>query len=104
MARFGLTGELPSTVGMPISGDFTSVTDFHSAMNMVRAAEEAFMAMPASLRERFGHDPQNVMLFLDDPANRDEAIKLGLVEPPVEVTRDVVTAVDELSAKLVPKV
>lgn len=100
--RFGLTGELPEGYQAPQSGDFTGITDFHSAMNAVRAAEEAFMEMPAELRARFAHDPQRLMDFLDDPKNRDEAIKLGLVNKPVEPARDMVKAIDELSAKFVP--
>ena len=99
--RFGLTGQLPENLRMPVSGDFTGVTDFHSAMNIVRLAEEEFMRVPAKVRERFGNDPGALMAFLDDPGNRDEAVKLGLVNPPAEKTRDVVQAVDELAAKIV---
>lgn len=101
--RFGLTGELPNGVAMPVSGDFTGVTDFHTAMNLVRQAQEAFMELPGDIRERFANDPSKVMAFLENPENRDEAIKLGLVAKPEEVPRDVVAAVDELAAKLVPK-
>lgn len=85
--RFGLTGELPNQVSMPQSGDFTGVTDFQSAMNMVRQAQEAFMELPADVRYRFANDPQRVIDFLEDAANRDEAVKLGLVTKPPEVTR-----------------
>lgn len=101
--RFGLTGELPNGVAMPVSGDFTGISDFHTAMNLVRQSQEAFMELPASVRERFANDPARVIAFLDDEANREEAIKLGIVAAPVEKTRDVVTAVDELASKLVPK-
>lgn len=100
--RFGLTGALPENLRMPVSGDFTGVTDFHSAMNIVRLAEEEFMRVPAKVRERFANDPGALMAFLDDPGNRDEAVKLGLVNPPAEKTRDVVQAVDELASKIVP--
>lgn len=101
--RFGLTGELPSDFAMPQSGDFTGVADYHSAMNAVRAAEESFMLVPADIRARFNNDPGAFMAFFDDPANRDEGLRLGLLQPPVERTRDVVQAVDDLAAKLVPK-
>ena len=102
--RFGLTGELPNGVDMPVSGDFTGVSDFHSAMNLVRQAQESFMSLPGHVRERFSHDPGKVLSLLEDSANRDEAIKLGIVAKPVEATRDVVAAVDELAARIVPKV
>ena len=43
--RFGLTGELPNGVAMPVSGDFTAVTDFHTAMNLIRKSQEAFLVL-----------------------------------------------------------
>lgn len=100
--RFGLTGELPENPRMPMSGDFTTVVDFQSAMQAVRVAEEAFMEFPAEVRARFANDPQRMISFLSEDANRDEAMKLGFLKKPVEKTRDVVAAVDELAAKLVP--
>lgn len=98
--RFGLTGELPNGINMPVSGDFTEVTDFQTAMNMIRQAQESFLLLPADIRERFSNDPARVIAFLDDPNNRDEAIKLGIVAKPIERPRDVVAAVDELAAQL----
>lgn len=86
--RFGLTGELPNGVAMPQSGDFTGVSDYHTAMNVVRAAEEAFLQIPGEVRARFGHDPARVIAFMEDVNNRDEAIKLGFIPKPVEVSRD----------------
>lgn len=104
MERFGRTGEVPGDFRAPVSGDFTGISDFHTAMNMVRQAQESFDSLPAQLRQRFNHDPQSLMQFLEDGSNLDEARKLGLVAMPVEVPRDVVKAVDELAAKLVPPV
>jgi phage internal scaffolding protein len=87
--RFGLTGELPTNVRMPTYEDFTGVVnDFHTAANAVRAAEEAFAAMPADVRTRFSNDPGRFVDFCSDESNRPEAEKLGLVlarkpqEPP----------------------
>lgn len=80
--RFGLTHEVPAGARMPSYGDFTGISDFHSAMTAVRQAQEQFMQLPAQLRERFANDPQRLLVFLADSDNRDEAIKLGLVEAP----------------------
>lgn len=77
--RFGITGELPNQLRMPQSGDFTNLPDFHTAMNLVRQAQEEFLRVPADIRARFGNDPQKFMQFFEDESNRDEAIKLGLV-------------------------
>lgn len=103
--RFGLTGKLPEDFRPPVSGDFTGVVDFHTAMNAVRGAQEAFMAMPAELRARFGNDPQRLMDFVEDGKNYDEALKLGIVAKPAEVPRDAVKAIDELAVAVrgVPK-
>lgn len=99
--RFGLTGVMPETMRMPLNGDFTNVPDFQTALNMVREASDEFMRLPAEVRKRFGNDPGELMVFLEDEKNREEAVKLGLVNKPPEKTRDVVQAVDELAAKIV---
>lgn len=77
--RFGISGQLPDQVAMPQSGDFTNLPDFHTAMNLVRQAQEEFVRVPAEIRARFSNDPQKFMTFFEDPANYDEALKLGLV-------------------------
>lgn len=83
--RFGITGQMPDNLRMPQSGDFVdAVNDFHTAMNMIKAAEEEFMRVPGELRARFDHDAGKLMAFLEDPANDEEAIKLGFKVKPVE--------------------
>lgn len=86
--RFGITGQLPEPWAAPQYGDFTHATDFHTAQNLVIAAQQEFDRLPAELRERFGHDPQALLAFLDDGSNRDEAIALGLVAKPPEVLKE----------------
>lgn len=83
--RFGLNGELPEVVRVPQYGDFDQVRDFQSAMNAVRQAEEAFMELPAKVRARFENDPQRLLEFVSDQANRAEAQVLGLLKEPVSV-------------------
>lgn len=83
--RFGLTGELPQNVRAPQYGDFSDALDYRSALDAVMAANESFMAMPAEVRKRFGNDPAEFVDFCSNPANRDEAIRLGLVVPPAAV-------------------
>lgn len=100
--RFGLTGELPTVNRMPVSGDFTGVTDFQTAMQLVRKAQEGFMEFPAQLRARFANDPQRVLQFLEDEKNRDEAIRLGLVPKPQDPPRTPLQAIDELARVLTP--
>jgi len=92
--RFNLTGQLPQDVRVPQYGDFSDVTDYFSAMLQVRAADEAFMQLPAHVRARFHNEPGELVAFVSDPENHAEAIKLGLAvakpvvreSPPVKVT------------------
>jgi len=86
--RFGLTGQLPVNGRMATYADFEGVHDFQTAMNTVRHAQEAFMQLPALIRERFGHNPQKFVEFCSNPANLDEARKLGLVpSPPIPASQ-----------------
>ena len=101
--RFGLTGELPNNLRMPVSGDFTGVVDFKTAMDAVSQAQSAFNQLPGHLRARFENDPQRLMRFLENDKNREEAVELGLVVKPPEKTRDVVQAVDELREAIKPE-
>lgn len=78
LERFKVTGQMPQGVRLPTYGDFTGVTDFRSAQEAVLNARNAFMDLSASLRARFENDPQKLMDFLADPANSEEAVKLGL--------------------------
>lgn len=96
--RFGLTGEVPEDFRTPKYGDFTHVSDFQTALNTVKEAEEEFMRLPAEVRARFQNNPQELLTFVENKDNRDEAIKLGLIPKPPEKTRDMVQAVDELTA------
>ena len=77
--RFGLTGHLPVGVRMPSYGDFVGVSDYQSALHAIMDADDAFLAMPAEVRTRFDNDPAKFVDFCADPANMEEAVKLGLV-------------------------
>lgn len=97
--RFGLTGELPSEIRMPVSGDFTEhANDFHSAMNLIRQAEEQFMLLPAEIRAEFENNPQNLLDFLENPANIDKARELGIVNKPPEVPKPMQVEVVNVSS------
>lgn len=86
VARFGISGIMPENFGMPASADFTNaITSYHEALNMVRMADEEFQSLPAYLRERFANDPQNLMDFVENPANLAEARELKLAKPEEKV-------------------
>jgi len=68
-------------------GVYTDMTNlsYQEALDSVRAADQAFQQVPAQLRERFGHNPENLIKYLQNPANTEEAYSLGLkVRPPIK--------------------
>lgn len=82
METFARTGDLSLLhVNSPQYGDFTNATDYHTSLNRVHAAQAAFNALDAHIRKRFDNDPYQLMAFIEDSKNLDEAIKLGLVKP-----------------------
>lgn len=74
----------------PVFADVDDYGDFLTNMNKVIEGRRHFEALPSEIRQKFGHDPVNLISFLADSKNDEEAIKLGLkvrkVEPsPVQV-------------------
>jgi len=90
--RFMKSGVLPTAVNMPQYMDYEGVFDYQSAMNAVRAADEQFLRMDAKVRARFNNSPQEFLSFFADPANTDEAIRLGLAVPKPAVETQVSAA------------
>lgn len=82
MKRFTLTKdpELLNARANANYGDFSGVGSYHESLNRVIEAQEQFMALPSNIRSRFNNDPGQLLDFLDDGRNRDEAIKLGLLK------------------------
>lgn len=58
--------------------DLTDLPDYQDSLNIVLNAQAAFAALPSQVRDRFQNDPEQFIAFLGDPANQDEAIRLGL--------------------------
>jgi phage internal scaffolding protein len=81
LERFGKTGQLPVNAISGTYGDFSGVHDYHTALNTLIAAESEFDGLPANIRKQFGNEPANLIEFLNDPKNKDQAIELGLVKP-----------------------
>lgn len=78
----------------PSFGDFSDPVSYHDALNILNDAQEQFSVLPAKIRARFGNNPQEMLSFLNDPANMDEAVKLGLCNPKVsEVVNESVEGV-----------
>lgn len=74
--------------GTPSYGDFSSVLEFQQAQNILIEAQDAFYALPASLRKRFDNDPAVMLEFIENPDNREEAEKLGLLNKSINISGD----------------
>ncbi len=79
---YAKTGLVPGNPRLPLETDFVGIVDFHTAMNAVRRADEAFMELPADLRSRFHNDPQEYVEFCLDKENLDELVQMGLAPKP----------------------
>lgn len=81
VARFQRTGVPPAPSVPPLSA-FDEIFDFQSAMQTIIDANASFASLPSNLRARFSNDPGAFLNFVHDDANRDEAVRLGLVPAP----------------------
>lgn len=99
MDRYLRTGVLsdPLSLQRPMQyGDFTALGDYQQNMQKVVEAREMFERLPSAVRERFGNNPGALISFVLDGNNRDEAIKLGILEPKVSVISEEKTSPTEV--------
>jgi phage internal scaffolding protein len=89
MSKYEKTGLLVDPLqvrrGYPNFGDFDDLPDYQTSQNMLIEANDMFMNLPSSIRKRFHNDPGELLAFVSDEKNRDEAVKLGLVPKPEPV-------------------
>lgn len=83
--RFGVTGQLPATRLPPQYGDFTGVADYRQALDIITAAGDSFMSLPAAVRATFDNDPAKFVDFAVDPKNIDKMVEWGLADKPKPV-------------------
>lgn len=76
-----LTNPLVQSARQPIFGDFSNLPqDYMQVQNQLLQAQADFMDLPAKIRQRFNNNPAELISFLQNPNNVDEAIELGLME------------------------
>lgn len=88
LKKYGRHGVVPQFDYLkPQFGDFTTVEDFHSAIDRIMDSRAVFDRLPATLRARFKNDPALLLEFVADDRNYDEAVKLGICSPKVEANK-----------------
>ena len=86
MARYQKTGIITHVAAQ--QGDYKDLPnyeDFHASMNAVAAANSSFASLPSSVRSRFENDPGKFLDFVQDEANADEMVSMGLSNPSQEL-------------------
>lgn len=81
LATYDRTGIIQGHKKSPMYGDFTQIPNYQESLDMVINAQKAFDSLPSNVRQRF-KNPKELLRFLEDPENTEEAQRLGLVNPP----------------------
>lgn len=56
-----------------------AVTSYQDCLNKIIGARNVFAELPADIRARFNNDPQEMIAWLQDAGNAEEAVALGIV-------------------------
>lgn len=83
LKKYQATGILPnnSRAALAQFGDFSGVPSYRDSLDQVMKAQEMFSELPAAVRNRFRNDPGELITFLADKNNRDDAVRMGLIDP-----------------------
>lgn len=84
VSMYDSSGVMPTFHGdgqpaQPVFGDFASLPDNAQEMyNRMIEAKNNFDSLPLEVRKRFNYDPAAFLDFVDNPANLDELVAMGL--------------------------
>lgn len=80
MARYKKTGILPDAARAAAAkyGDFSAVPTFAEMQDKIAAAQQLFLALPATVRKAFDNDPHQFLNASQTAEGRDLMVKLGL--------------------------
>lgn len=81
MARYLETGSVEHVNQREARYQDVTGWDYQEALNIVAAGNSTFAGLPASVRDRFENDPKKLLDFVHDPANVEECIRLGFLDP-----------------------
>ena len=86
--KYQVTGLLDSPGSIPFEtlqyGDATLLPDYQTALDLVNNVQEEFSSLPSEVREKFGHDPMQLLDALQDPTKKEMLQDIGLISKPVE--------------------
>ena len=84
LKNYNKTGVMPENFN---PGEYRDLdgTDYQEYMRTVASANSMFEELPSALRKRFKNDPAQLLSFVHDDKNVDEAHKLGLLRDDYEI-------------------
>lgn len=63
---------------MPYGEQSPLTFDYQGQLNSIVKVNQYFDSLPARLRDKFRHDPSQMLRFMADPKNKEECQKMGL--------------------------
>lgn len=101
--KYHRTGVLTHVRGPGMYGDVSQFQDmdYRECIEFVEKANKDFEGLDVNLRNKFDNDPQKLINFLDNPENREEAIKMGIFKKPIPVKPEEPAPVVEPSTNVV---
>ncbi len=95
MARYATQGVLPPINGAEAQyADVSNIGDYMECLQVVQSAQNAFDALPSSLRKELDNNPANLVSFIQNPANKERCVEYGLLDKQaVEIPKVVVAPV-----------
>lgn len=81
MARYKKTGMITHLRNAEQGAylDLTELPDLLTAQIQLKQANEKFLEIPPQVRLKFNNDPNQLISYLQNPSNHEEAIHLGLM-------------------------
>lgn len=82
LANYRRTGMLTHVnQAKPQYGELPDQLEYQEALEVVRGASDAFMSLPAEVRDRYGNEPSRFLAAIGNPAEADFLRAQGVLGP-----------------------
>lgn len=89
----------------PFYGDVTNISSYKESLETVIIAQDLFNKMSPDIRQRFKNDPNEMITFLNDPKNHEEALELKMInKQPILSTNTKPITVSKVATEEPPKI
>lgn len=81
LKKYKRTGQITHLArSQGVYADLSTSKDYFEAVLTVQNAQKAFDTLPSETRKRFGHNPAQLLDFINNDKNYDECVKMGLID------------------------